>query len=293
MLPQDPSHGLQYRELPPGPRLQPHVACYWALRAPAPLSLRDRTFPDGCQELIFNIGTRVLRSDDGRAYARNPDAELVGQMTRPYDVLAEGEQLYFGVKFLPHGFAVFCREPVDSLRDQSIDLRLLFGPAFGAVHERIATARRLSVFVDEMEAWLDSRLCERRAASAAYRAVDRVVAALLARPDGSGLHAACADPGIGPRRLQGAFRELVGLSPRQLRGMLRFQSCFRGLQAGMPPAQLALACGYYDQAHFNREFRHYAGMSPGAWKRAGAPLNRFFLDADSRAWLCNGARVGR
>lgn len=290
MLPQDPANGLQYRELPPGPRLRPFVACYWALRARAPLRLRDRTFPDGCQELIFNIGTRVLRSDDGRSWSRNPDAELVGQMTRPYDVLAEGEQLYFGVKFLPHGFAVFSREPVDSLRDQSIDLRLLFGTDFAAVHERIATARRLSVFAAEVEAWLGARLCERRAASSAYRAVDHVVRALLARPDGSGLQEACADLGIGPRRLQGAFREMAGLSPRQLRGMLRFQSCFRGLQAGMPHAQLALASGYYDQAHFNREFRHYAGMSPGAWKRAGAPLNRFFLDEGSRAWLCNGAR---
>ena len=100
------------------------------------------------------------------------------------------------------------------------------------------------------------------------------------------------------RKLEGEEDELVDCEGTdcalkmdcQLRGMLRFQSCFRGLQAGMPPAQLALACGYYDQAHFNREFRHYAGMSPGAWKRAGAPLNRFFLDAGSRAWLCNGAR---
>jgi AraC-like DNA-binding protein len=67
---------------------------------------------------------------------------------------------------------------------------------------------------------------------------------------------------------------------------VRFQSCFGGLQAGVPYAQLALACGYYDQAHFNREFRHYAGMSPSQWKRSGAPLNRWFLDPSSRAWLC-------
>lgn len=287
MLPHDdPATRLEYRELLPGPRLRPYVACYWMLRSPEAMRLRDRTFPDGCQELIFNIGARVLRCDDGRHWSRNPPAELVGQMTRPYDVLAEGELLYFGVKFHPHGFAVFTREPVDSLRDQSIDLRLLFGPGFDAVHERVATARDFGVFVAAMEAWLGGLLCERRAQARAFRAVEHVVRALFAHPDGSALDRAIAEAGVGLRRLQGAFRETTGLSPRQLRGMVRFQSCFGGLQAGVPYAQLALACGYYDQAHFNREFRHYAGMSPSQWKRSGAPLNRWFLDPSSRAWLC-------
>ncbi|MGJ4729918.1 AraC family transcriptional regulator [Luteimonas sp. SDU101] len=292
MLPPDPATCLQYLERPPGPRLQRYVNCYWALRSPQPLQLRDRTFPDGCQEIIFNLGAAVLRSDDGHSYSRNPAAELVGQMTRPYDVRADGEQLYFGVKFHPQGFAVFTREPVDGLCDQSIDLHLLFGAAFQELHDRIAGSRRFVDFVLAMEAWLGRRLCERRADSTAYRAVEAVVRSLFSRPDGSGLDAACAQLGIGRRRLQGAFRELTGLSPRQLRGMVRFQSCLPGLQAGRPHAELALACGYYDQAHFNREFRHYAGMSPGAWKRAGAPLNRYFLDGASRAYLCNYAAGG-
>jgi AraC-like DNA-binding protein len=292
VLSPDPATCLQYRELPPGPRLQPYVNCYWSLASPLPLRLRDRTLPDGCQEIIFNLGAEVWRSDDGRSFSRNPPAELVGQMTRAYDVLADGEQLYFGVKFHPQGFAVFCPEPVDSLCDQSIDLRLLFGADFRSLYERIAESRRFADFAAGMEAWLGRRLCERRAGSRGYRAVERVVRCLFLQPDGSALDATCDQLGIGRRRLQGAFRELTGLSPRQLRGMVRFQSCFRGLQAGLPHAELALACGYYDQAHFNREFRHYAGMSPGAWKRAGAPLNRFFLDGANRAYLCNYAAGG-
>lgn len=285
--PSEPAPVLEYREQPPGCRLLPFVNCYWSLRAPQPLRLRDRTFPDGCQEIVFNIGTQVLRSDNGRDYFRNPAVELIGQMTRAYDIVTEGEQLYFGVKFHPHGFAAFTPEPVDSLRDQSIDLHLLFGRGFDEVHERIVERRSWAHFVQAMERCLLARLDAGQSASRAFRDVDAMVRAIFAAPGEGGLRQAYGRADLGRRRLQGAFRRMTGLSPQQLTGMVRFQSCFDGLQAGVPYPQLALACGYYDQAHFNREFRRYTGMTPGAWKQAQAPLNRYFVDASSLAYLCN------
>lgn len=287
---------MQYRERSPGPRLRPFVNCYWCLSSPAPLVLRDRTFPDGCQEIVFNLDTTVLRSDNGRDYQRNPPAELIGQMTRPYDIRTEGGQLFFGVKFHPHGFAAFTPEPIHRLRDQSIDLRLLFGHAFDAVHGRIAERRRFTVFVAEMETFLESRLCERRSASRAFRAVDAMVRAIFTHPGERCLADSYGHADVGRRHLQTAFRDLTGLSPQQLLAMVRFQSCFRWLQADLPLPEVALASGYYDQAHFNREFRRHAGMTPGEWKRAQAPLNRFFVDASSRAYLCSypaAAHAGR
>jgi len=61
--------------------------------------------------------------------------------------------------------------------------------------------------------------------------------------------------------------ERVGLSPRQLCRSLRFKSVFRHLAAssGDPWTSTALACGYCDQSHMIRDFKHYAGASPAAY----------------------------
>lgn len=291
-VPDVPTFELQYVEAPPGRRLAPFVACYWSLRSPVPQTLRDRTFPDGCQEIVFNLGGAVLRSDDGDAYAPNPSAELIGQMTRPYDVVAQGEPLHFGVKFYPHGFSVFTSEAVDALRDQSIDLHLLFGPDFEPVEARIRARCSFRHFVAEMEAFLGARIDVARAASRAYAAVDRAVAAIFRARGRGPLPRAREDLDIGPRHLQGCFRALTGLSPRQLAAMVRFQASLPPLREGRPLADLAMACGYYDQAHFSREFRRFAGTTPTAWRRAQSPLNGFFLDDRSRAYLCSYAAPG-
>lgn len=67
------------------------------------------------------------------------------------------------------------------------------------------------------------------------------------------------------RHLVARFREQVGLPPKVLARVLRFQRSLRLRGADGRPrpwAEVALACGYYDQAHLNRDFRQFAGCTP-------------------------------
>lgn len=253
--------------------------------------LRDRTLPDGCQEIVFNLNTRVKRSDNGRDYTCNPAVELIGQMTRPYDLIAEGEQFYFGIKFYPHSFAVFTDESIDELKDQSIDVHLLFGTGFHEVTERIFEKRKFSNFVATMENCLNRLLLLQRSRSSAYQLVDRAVRQIFgmrsARTEGR-LQALYQELETSPRYLQKLFKLYVGLTPKQLFRLIRFQSCFQYLQTQQASfAELAVQCGYYDQSHFNHEFKIFSGSTPSTWMKISAPLNQFFLETSSRAYLCN------
>jgi len=66
-----------------------------------------------------------------------------------------------------------------------------------------------------------------------------------------------------------AFRHSLGLPPMEYVGVRRVERAKMIISSTTKPlAEVALACGFADQAHFNRRFRHFIGMSPGRWRRS-------------------------
>jgi AraC-like DNA-binding protein len=65
------------------------------------------------------------------------------------------------------------------------------------------------------------------------------------------------------KHLAHRFKEQIGLTPKSLARVLRFQRALRILADGKPPfVEVATLCGYYDQAHLIREFRALSGYTP-------------------------------
>jgi AraC-like DNA-binding protein len=78
-----------------------------------------------------------------------------------------------------------------------------------------------------------------------------------------------AEVGWSRKHLLLQFRDHVGLPPKTLARIIRFNRTLRCLEGIEAPhwAEIAHACGYYDQAHFNRDFRAFAGTTPGDYLR--------------------------
>jgi AraC-like DNA-binding protein len=81
--------------------------------------------------------------------------------------------------------------------------------------------------------------------------------------------------GLSRRTFIRRFTDEVGLTPKLFWRIQRFQEALRLVRTGRRPAwaDVALDCGYYDQAHFIRDFRAFSGLTPPAFLRAwGAHL---------------------
>jgi len=89
------------------------------------------------------------------------------------------------------------------------------------------------------------------------------------------------ETGLSSRRLSQLFDEQVGMPPKSYCRLIRFRSVVRHIASGRPVdwADVALAAGYYDQAHLSHEFKQFSGMSPSRFMAADHPyVNHVRID---------------
>ena len=71
--------------------------------------------------------------------------------------------------------------------------------------------------------------------------------------------------GLSPWRVSIVFRQQMGVPPHPYISQQRIARARELLRAGMPPVAVADACGFYDQSHFSRHFKHQCGVTPGQY----------------------------
>lgn len=86
--------------------------------------------------------------------------------------------------------------------------------------------------------------------------------------DPPSLEELAAEVGTRPVTLLRSFRDAYGLPPHAFLTQRRVRQARRLLEQGLPPAQVAVQVGFFDQAHLSRHFRRIVGVPPGAYQRA-------------------------
>lgn len=187
-----------------------------------------------------------------------------GTSQAPTATLHAGTQHCVEVRLTPLGLYRMSGVPMHELTDRVVSLEDLFGRAGRELPERLAAE---SNWGDRFNL-LDSLLT--RAAADGPEPDNEVVNAWnrLCQSEGTAaIGTILPEIGWSRGRLAQRFREQVGLAPKAAALVLRFQRAARLLTGPghRPLASIALSCGYYDQSHFNRDFRAFAGCSPTEW----------------------------
>jgi AraC-like DNA-binding protein len=147
------------------------------------------------------------------------------------------------------------------LNDQVVELDLIWGPEAGRIRDRILSAGDVPgmfrafemVLLERLEADIFEFELVAHAAEIISRAERIPPMAELSR-----------QIGISQKHLIHQFKKLVGVTPKTLARILRFRQALDTVSAGKDInwAEVALRCGYYDQAHFNRDFQVFSGLNP-------------------------------
>ncbi|HEU5333307.1 MAG TPA: helix-turn-helix domain-containing protein [Actinocrinis sp.] len=286
----------------PAPPLRPYVAWYSGYRQRGVPPTTQRGLPSPYLTLILTLDDPLILA--GHCDPAQPPGSylllLGGLHTSPALVTHDGRQSGVQIALSPLGARALLGLPAGELGGLDLSADDVLGPDVVEAHEALRLAADWPGRFSALDAWL-----LRRAAKLEARPLAPEVGQawrLLLRTGGTAPVASVVrEIGWSPRRLSGRFNDEIGLSPKAAARVIRFDRARRTLAArvmaagsegpgpgtgptlgsgsgsapgsgsgsapgsGLGLADLAVACGYFDQAHLDREFRALAGCPPVRW----------------------------
>lgn len=193
-------------------------------------------------------------------------ADVWGVVTGRFTRRLEGEGRAFGMKFRPGAFRAFVDRPVSEMTDRIFPVAEIFGDA-GAVFVRdLNFLEEDREMVKRAEEFIVSRKTE---PDKNIEVINRIVEGIISERSVTGVEQIVNSEGIGMRSLQRLFSEYVGVGPKWVIKRYRLQEAADRLARGekVDLTRLALDLGYFDQAHFIKDFKGIIGRPPGEYAR--------------------------
>ncbi|HSA56711.1 MAG TPA: helix-turn-helix domain-containing protein, partial [Gemmatimonadaceae bacterium] len=262
---------MEYQELAPPPPLDEVVHCFWFLRDPdggAAGAPPQTVVPDGRLEIVIHLAEPFAFVDGAGVHHRQAPVLIGGQLTSPIRLAARGPSDVVGIRFRTDGARRVLPFPLAEVTGGVVPLAELLPRLAGALADAAASREEAAARAGAL-----SRILGRTAHVEASPVLSSAVRSLGA-PRAPRLEALARELGVSVRTLERRVRDEVGLSPRDLRRVLRFRRAFRLLD-GTPQGawtRVALAAGYFDQAHLIRDFRRLAGAPPSAFFQSDPDL---------------------
>lgn len=233
----------------PQPPLSDFVELMWLYDGYRVPHTQERLLPTGTTTLVVNFALR--------------EVTLCGAHSTPFLLATERMVAHMGVHFQPGGAFPFFDLPANALQNTVLDLDSLWGSAVYCLRDRLLAAPTPLIKFHLLEQALLARLASPVAHQAA---VAFAVQAMQHTPTHS-LQAIVDQVGFSARRFGQLFAETVGLTPKLFSRVQRFQQVIQQTEGhtSVDWADLALRCGYFDQAHLIHDFRSFANLTPTAY----------------------------
>lgn len=226
------------------------IDAFWELTGECGGAVTDTLLPDGCVDLVLSAGDDFYIPSENTTL-KHGRVHLGGAFTHSIRASAPPEVRLIGVRFKPGCFSQFYQyESLQVYKNVCREVPLYFMPDLKALSSDLFLT--LNTFFT------------RRMQPASHVLAD-IIEHMTAVNGDIGISSLTRQYYITERQLERQFAQYVGLSPKQFSGVLRFSYAHRLLATSSSASGLlglALEAGYYDHAHFCKEFKKYTGQNP-------------------------------
>ncbi|MFC7546556.1 DUF6597 domain-containing transcriptional factor [Plantactinospora sp. GCM10030261] len=257
---------MEYVSLVPAPPLDRFVDDIYCLAGP-PRYRRMNVPPMPSAHLVVNLGEpiQVWDSDPSVPPALFTGGWFTGVWTRRVLIEYPSRVRIVGVHFKPWGMSPFVDIPAAELRDRWVPVGVGWQRSVDRIRDDVGDVASASEALRSLERELLSRLAEipTGGLDLVRHAGGRLETIHGAVPVGT----LAQEAGVSGTHLAGQFRTYVGVTPKRVARIYRFARLILSVDARRPVdwSRLAHAAGYFDQAHFIREFKDFTGHTPTAY----------------------------
>lgn len=247
----------QFR-LPNHSQLQQYIEVYWFLTASPTDCIDEYITVDGQADILINFGVPYQRINTHNGTAETiTTSNIDAQRTYPIQIQTSGQINLLGIRFRAGALHPFVNIPAHELTDLTIDLPTIYGQAGSDLEEGLA--QHISNPTAQRDI-LDTFFLQQLTLSQSFQMVHQLSAQLTQTT----IKDLSEHVGYSERSIHRLFQSNIGFSPKFYARLLRFQSALTLVtqHPTMTLADISQASGYYDQAHFSKDFRYFYGQSP-------------------------------
>lgn len=252
------------------------IVCYWFISAQA-IPEQTKMLPDGYSDIMLNFGQPYFIHTPGGRSEKATGHAFFGQRTNYVLLDQPGAVNMIGIRLRPGSEFVFSGMPGKQLLNQHVALSKVIPDAVSGIellHENLALPAIEKVPL--VDALLLNLLRHHRAAT--DEKTDLAVDYILKYKGNVRLEDVLDELQLSYKQAERAFQKHIGLSPKLFIRIHRFYNAFVQVRA-LEKANwmdVLTACGYYDQAHFIKDFRFFSGVSPAKQLTANDTLDKLF-----------------
>jgi len=264
---------MLYRRYTPPPPLAAFVNCIWYSEGLQGTHARERLLPNGESGIVFDLRekpTPIFEADNPCELEAYAPSVFCGARTDSFLLDTSQQECVIGIQFRPGGAFPFLGMPASEVAHRTHSLDDIWPAHAALIREQLLASSSVNAMFSVLERALLSRL---KRAPFLHPAV-AFAAVKLSRPAGNVRVQDVIDRvGMSSRHLKELFRQQTGLAPKAFQRVRRFQHVLQALRRNSEEqgASLAAQCGYYDQAHFIHDFKHFSGMTPSDYVTVATP----------------------
>ena len=243
---------MKYSQVNPDKSLTAYIDAYWTASGDSTNAVTEKILPDGCIDIIFNLGSDCI-TDNGKFNMQSERVCLVGTMTRFKETIMHSESRLIGVRFKPGGFSAFHQfASIHEIADKTIEYEERSSFDLKKISSNHATYFN-QFFLDKIK-------------KPNYFLL-QVIETIQIHKGQIKVEVLAAKHFTTVRQLERSFKQHIGISPKQLINLVRYQNAMTAFQKRKPKESLlsiAFDYGYYDDAHLTNEFKRYNGTIPSS-----------------------------